>query len=241
MKTIKQFLHENSTFDGFIGIFQPISNAKSDKLSDENITRITNNEEISQDFAPLSFFDNIDFKEHLCPYVPYPREIPQKYKVFVSDNIFQYMPVEDSQIKFWRENGVSQADINALLDIARFSSNEERDISYEFAVADDCWDFAIHSLQQYYQENLNRFEAIQNRMAKIPYPYNANEAKKDFLESLSNVYINLEYAYGDYISLSLKELLPTIDSCFVIDDFVKFVYDEKLEQETQTQKARKQK
>ena len=61
MKTIEQFLQENSNFDGFVGIFQPISNAKSDELSGENITRITSNGETNQDFMPLSFFDNIDF------------------------------------------------------------------------------------------------------------------------------------------------------------------------------------
>lgn len=243
MKTIEQFLQENSNFDGFVGIFQPISNAKSDELSGENITRITSNGETNQDFIPLSFFDNIDFKEHLSPYDPYPRETPQIYKVFVPDNIFENKPVQESPIKFWRENGVSQADINALLDMARFSmscSNGKRDISYEFAVGDDSWAFMIHSLLQYYQENLDKFEATQSRMTSIPYPYNANEAKKDFLESLSKVYINLD-CYDNCVSYSLKELLPKIaNGLDKLEDFKRLVFDETFAYKEQM-KARKQK
>ena len=262
MKTIEQFLQENSNFDGFVGIFQPISNAKKDSLAidDEGVTRVTSAGEEIVGFLPMSFYRNIEFRHasgknidltHIQNDITSPINsdlniCKKPHKVFVADDIFQNLPVTNSEIDFWRENFITQKDVSAIISRAYYDcllGKHRLNTYYEFAVADEHLEFMLYSLSEYFRE---RFDDIEMRGKKlsleaedngIPSPfrpqYNVSENKKVFLDTLKKMSVSIGVEIDNerkFISVSFDEFWNKQTNTFKfdsVDDLLSYVYNYK--------------
>lgn len=255
MKTEQEFLDENKNFDGFIGVFKPISNAKKDRMSEDSIIRVTGDDREIPGYLPMSFYDKIEFNytsgKTFTDSQVNPFELP--HKIFVADDIFQKGAITNSEIDFWKENWICENDIYAILDRIKFDvtscvdgSGKTRydeysmNCQYELAVADENLDYMLSLIARYCEANFDMFDRVQRNASKIPYPYNGIEAKKEFIDSLSRVSISVDIANTEnsdeakYVSIALNELF---DSEFLNPKFnnsselIDFVYQKSISQE----------
>lgn len=255
MKTIKQFLQENSNFDGFVGIFQPISNAKSDSLAidDEGITRVTSAGEEIAGFLPMSFYRNIEFRHasgknidltHIQNDITSPINsdlniCKKPHKVFVADDIFQNLPVTNSEIDFWRENFITQKDVSAIISRAYYDcllgknrySSLSMNTYYEFAVADEHLEFMLYSLSEYFRERFDGIEMCGKELSLEA--EDISENKKVFLDTLKRMSVSIGVEIDNerkFISVFFDKFWNKQTNTFEfdsVDDLLSYVYNYK--------------